>query len=277
MIENNDAFDKINLTTREYRDICDTVLKNVGITLGENKQEMLIARLGKRLLKLNISTFNDYLKYIKDPVNAPEMLQFIDLVTTHETYFWREHSHFEWLVEKVISKHSFNQPFNAWSAACSFGHEGYTIAILLQEHLKGRNYDVLCTDISEKVLEVGKLGVYPAHEVEKVPKELRKKYFLKGVRSQSGVSCIINDIRQRMLFMPLNLNLMPANIGPFDVIFLRNVLIYFDTKSREEIIDNIITRLKPGGHLILAHSETLVQGHEGLISKGRSIYQSEVK
>ena len=270
-----DPLDVIQLTTREYSEVCKLVKEHVGITLGDHKHEMLIARLGKRLLKLNISSFHDYIGYVKNPANRAEFNTMVDLVTTHETYFWREHNHFDWLVDNVIAHHSFNKPFKAWSAACSYGHEAYTLGILLHEYLHGRNYEILCSDISEKVLEVGKAGVYPEYAVEKVPVELRKKYFLKGVRSQAGMSRVTDDIRKRLSFTALNLKAIPTGIGPFDVVFLRNVLIYFDNQSKREIVDSVLTKIKPGGYLILAHSEALIGGHKGLIAKGRSIYQKE--
>jgi len=181
----------------------------------------------------------------------------VNILTTNETYFFREPKHFDYLRDEVL-KPWRGRCLRVWSAASSSGEEAYSIAMSLAENLGARDWDILGTDLSTTVLEKARQGVYPMGRLELLDPKLMEKYCLKGVRSQEGTFRITEKLRQRTRFKQLNLmKPMPSGIGTFDVIFLRNVLIYFDNETKQHVVERILSALKPGGHFLIGHSETL--------------------
>lgn len=234
------------------------IYKIAGISLSDVKKVLLVGRLTRRLKANNLDTFGQYYRMLATG-NYPEELQImVDLLTTNETYFFREPKHFDYLRDHILSKHQGGGPFRIWSAASSTGEEAYTMAMVLAEYLPSNPWEIFGSDISTRVLEKARRGHYPLVRHEGIPPAFLSKYCLKGVRAQEGTFLISAKLRERVSFAQVNLT-MPVDsaIGEFDVIFLRNVMIYFDQETKAKVVNNLMPRLKPGGHLFIGHSETL--------------------
>jgi chemotaxis protein methyltransferase CheR len=242
----------------EFKRFSALIYDIAGITLTDAKKMLLTGRLSKRLTALGLGTYTQYFKYVTDPAHADELQFMVDLLTTNETYFFREHQHFEFL-KQIIPPTKQGQTFRVWSAAASIGAEAYTIAMVLADKLGDAGaWEILGTDISNSVLEQARRGHYRIAEAEKIPTPYLKKYCLKGTGDQAGTFLIDKKLRQHVSFEQLNLNVESMRKpGDFDVIFLRNVLIYFDIPTKQRVIANLIPCLKLGGHLIVGHSESL--------------------
>ncbi len=247
-----------NINDAEFKRFSSLIYDIAGITLTDAKKVLLTGRLSKRLTALGFGTYTQYFKYVTDPIHADELQFMVDLLTTNETYFFREPQHFEFL-NQIIPPLKQVQNYRVWSAAASVGAEAYTISMILAEKL-GENgpWEILGTDISNSVLEQARRGLYRISEAEKIPPQFLKKYCLKGNGEQTGTLLIDKKLRQHVRFEQLNLNVEGMKkTGDFDVIFLRNVLIYFDIPTKQRVVANLIPSLKSGGYLIVGHSESL--------------------
>lgn len=244
-----------------------------GVRLGEDKQPLVSGRLAKRVRDLQLPSYGAYLELLRGRRDPDELHTALDLLTTHETYFYREPKHFEFVRDKLIPGHPPGRPFRAWSAACSTGEEPYTLAMVLAEHLPGGAFEVLATDISARVLRDAERGVYEMSRARDLPKDLLHRHCLRGVRTQEGSLQVSPDLRQRVKFMQVNLNQSLPDLGAFDVIFLRNVMIYFDAGMRQKVVANLSPCLRSGGHLIIGHSETLNSVVTDLRPVSASIYR----
>ena len=259
------------ITDREYSQIQNLILDWTGISLGPNKRPLVIGRLGKRLRHYQLATFSEYL--IHPLQRAPEERQvMIDLLTTNETYFFREPAHFEY-VEQQILPHLKSRPVRAWSAACSTGEEPYTLAMVLANHLDQTDWSILATDINRTVLDIAQSGLYDLSAADKIPPRYRERYCLKGVRAKAGLMMIEPSLRDRIQFQPFNLQSDGSRLGQFDLIFLRNVMIYFNLETKRSLISRMVDRLNPGGFILVGHSETLNGLNPQLVMKKPSIYQ----
>ena len=246
---------------RTFNKIREIVYEKSGISLGEQKESLVSARVSKRMRSLGISDSRDYLKYVMKDESGEELVSLLDVISTNVTYFYREADHFdflrsvfsEWLVEG-------QRRFRFWSAASSTGEEPYTIAITLMEVLKGQkvNLKILGTDISTIVLDKSREAVYTEKKIEPVPRIIRARYFHK-IKNNGSIEYAVNDsLKKLFVFKRLNLSKPPFPMkGPMDAIFCRNVMIYFDKIVRKKLVDEIYRLLKPGGYLILGHSESL--------------------
>jgi chemotaxis protein methyltransferase CheR len=243
----------------EFKQFSSLIYDLAGITLTDEKKVLLTGRLSKRLSALGLNNYTQYFKYVTDGTHDEELQFMVDLLTTNETYFFREPQHFDLLKQIVPPTLKQGQVFRVWSAAASNGAEAYTIAMILADKL-GINgaWEVLGTDISNSVLEQAQRGHYRMAEAEKIPREYLKRYCLKGKDAQAGTFLIDKRLRQHVSFEQLNLNAQEMrSVGNFDVIFLRNVLIYFDIPTKQHVVSNLIPCLKNGGYLIVGHAETL--------------------
>lgn len=265
----------LQITDREYQQIQGLIFEWAGISLGPNKRPLVVGRLSKRLRHYGLTSFTDYLT---GPLKQqPEEQQIMtDLLTTNETYFFREPAHFDFLKQQALPKLANQGKVRVWSAACSSGEEPYTLAMVLDEALPGVNWSILATDISMTVLEVAKAGLYGLNASHKIPQHYLQRYCLKGVRSQAGVLRIDPALQRRIDFQQLNLQADFEQVGSFDIIFLRNVMIYFDTPTKQRLISRMERRLNPGGYLIVGHSETLNGLGQSLTMCRPSIYQKTV-
>lgn len=247
------------ITDPEFKRFSALIYDIAGITLTDAKKVLLTGRLSKRLTALGIQNYTQYFKYVTDPAHSDELQRMVDLLTTNETYFFREPQHFDFLKQAVPALHKPGQAFRVWSAAASIGAEAYTIAMILADKLGvDGDWEILGTDISTSVIEQARRGHYRMEETKNIPAEYLKKYCLKGKGPQEGTFLVDRRLRQHVHFQPLNLNdEKMRKVGDFDIIFLRNVLIYFDIPTKQRVVNNLIPNLKRGGYLIVGHSESL--------------------
>jgi chemotaxis protein methyltransferase CheR len=220
------------------------------------KRHLVASRLHKRLRHYRLDTYAEYLDLIDDPTHRPERQVLVDLLTTNETYFFREPAHFDFLRKQVLSPMR-GQACRIWSAACSSGEEVYTLAMVMAESLGMGDWEVVGSDISTRMLEVSATALYPMERARGIPKPLLSKYCLKGVRSQAGQLLIGPKLKARVSFRHINLKARLPDQGQFDVIFLRNVMIYFDVQTKRDVVTRLLAALKPGGYLFTSHVESL--------------------
>ncbi|MDR2838105.1 MAG: protein-glutamate O-methyltransferase CheR [Azonexus sp.] len=246
------------ITDQEFALFRDLIYQITGISLSDAKKVLVVGRLARRLQFYQLGSFLDYYRLVTGGQYPNERQIMVDLLTTNETYFFREPKHFDFLRDQILKKRNGNGVFRIWSAACSSGEEVYTLAMTLAENLLGVPWEVLGSDISTRVLEKAAAGHYSLARTEGIPPGFMSKYCLKGVRSQAGTFLIAPEIRRNTRFCQINLmQPVETGIGQFEAIFLRNVMIYFDAPTKTKVVHNLLTRLKPGGHLFIGHSETL--------------------
>lgn len=257
-LSSEDIFINISPITREEFDFFQRLIyQHAGISLTPEKMVMVASRLARRLDFYALRNYGDYYQLATSPDYPDEFQTLINTLTTNETYFFREPQHFEFFRENIL-KPWHGEYFRTWSAASSSGEEAYSLAMILSEHLIKQNWEVFASDLSTRVLETARSGIYPLERLDHMDRRLLEKYCLKGVRSQEGFFRIAPKLRSRVCFEQVNLmNHLPYNIGKFDVIFLRNVLIYFDQDTKKQVVERLIATLKPGGYFFVSHSESL--------------------
>ena len=263
------------ITDHEFGLFRDLIYELVGVNLSPAKKPLVVGRLNKRLRHHNLSSFHDYFRYITDRNDLIEQQMLVDLLTTNETYFFREHKHFDFVRDEVLPQVQLSsRPYRVWSAAASSGEEAYTLAMILADGLGvDRDWNILATDINSQVLERARRGSYPVEAAEKIPRNYLQHYCLKGVGGYEGTLAIDKKLRDKVQFQQLNLNRPWNAIGQFDQIFLRNVMIYFDLPTKQRLIDRLQTVLRPGGYLFVGHSEGLSSISSELKLLRPSIYQ----
>lgn len=262
------------ITDQEFANFQRLIYKIAGISLADSKKVLVSGRLQRRLRHYDFDSFSQYYRLVTSGQQEEELQMMVDLLTTNETYFFREPRHFDFLRERILPKRPGHGTFRVWSAASSTGEEAYTIAMVLAEHLPDDNWEIVGSDISTKVLAKAAAGHYPLERHEGIPPALLSKYCLKGVRSQAGTFLIAPALRSRARFLQINLTQpITEKIGEFDVIFLRNVMIYFDNDTKRKVVANLLPRLKPGGHFIVGHSETLNGFTDALTMVQPTIYR----
>ncbi|MDH3325428.1 MAG: SAM-dependent methyltransferase [Gammaproteobacteria bacterium] len=248
-----------SLSDKEFELFRELIYKQAGIALSPLKKSLVENRLSKRLKNLGLNSFLDYHKQVMSDPSKDEMQVLVDLLTTNETYFFREAKHFDYLKEHVLSKVGRSQGFSLWSAASSTGEEPYSLAMTLADSLgvKG-NWQIIATDINTEVLNTARTGRYTLSEKDAIPSKYLHDYCLKGIRSQEGAILIDKALRSSVRYEQLNLmGNWDSYINAFDVIFIRNVMIYFDIDTRKKLLDRIADKIKMGGYLFVSHSETL--------------------
>ncbi len=261
------------LDDREFIWIKDYLYQKVGIVLNDNKQALVTGRLEKRIRHHDLSSYTEYFRLFGKPGFEHETLMAIDLLTTNETYFFREPKHFDFLTSQVFPHQPASQPIRIWSAASSSGEEAYTLAMLLAEHAKNSRWEIIGTDVSTRILEKARLGLYSLTAAEKIPLPLLKKYCLKGSEEYNGFLLVNTNLRKQVKFIHANLIDKLPELGVFDVIFLRNVMIYFDMPTKQRLVERIQHYLRPGGYFIISHSESLSGMNHNLKMVSPSIYQ----
>ncbi|MGL1935894.1 MAG: protein-glutamate O-methyltransferase CheR [Fibrobacterales bacterium] len=261
------------MDTEVFVEIKNIVYAKAGITL-DSKEALVSARLAKRLRKLKLSNESEYLNFLKNDNSGNELVQLLDVISTNFTSFYREPDHFGFLTELMDTWIRNGQKnFKIWCAAASSGEEPYTLAMTLQEVMSGKNIDVkmLATDISTAVLEKCKAGEYPDKSLHNVPLAYKKKYFTEKISQGEKNFVATNTLKSMIKFARLNLIEAPYPMsGPMDMIFCRNVMIYFDNIIRKRIVDEAYRLLKPGGYLVISHSESLT----GIENKFKTIKPS---
>ena len=251
-----------------------------GIALTDAKREMLYGRLARRLRKLNLASFAKYCDLLEQG-GAEELQELTNAITTNLTSFFRESHHFETLAgeafPQIESTRSATRRIRLWSAGCSTGEEPYTIALVLRREIADMNrHDVkiLATDIDTDVLAKASRGEYSAEALDHIPDPFCR-YFKPIEESETSAIKVAPDVRSLITFRPLNLVQPWPMKGPFDAIFCRNVMIYFDAPTKAKLIERFVKLIKPGGWLYIGHSESLLGSHAGLHLMGRTIYRRD--
>ncbi len=245
-----------------FKKFSTLVFDNTGIFLKPEKKELLNARLGKRLRLCNIDSFARYYDYVQADTSGAELVNLINSVSTNFTSFFREKSHFEYLTSSVLPEFSKSpsSELKVWSAACSSGEEPYTLSIVLNDYKRqSRNFSfaIQATDISTKVLDIAKAGVYADERIRTMPQDVLKRYFQKGKGNSAGYVKVKRELRDTVDFKRFNLMGDFPWREEFDVIFCRNVMIYFNRETQQELVSKFNHCLKPGGYLFIGHSESL--------------------
>jgi chemotaxis protein methyltransferase CheR len=255
-----------------FQKIRDYVHRTAGIIIGAEKMSLVTGRLWRRLELFGLKNYEAYVAYVLSAEGAQERGTMLDLLTTNETYFFREPAHFNFLRDEIIPQQGYNK-MRVWCAASSTGEEAHSIAMVLADTLGQTNWDILATDISTKVLEHARTGMYRAERINHIPADYLKRFCRRGIGEFDGMLAVIPSLRSRIIFAQHNLLHERANGEQFDVIFLRNVLIYFDITTKQKVVDNLVRSLRPGGWLILGHCESLQGLNTGVTTVRPSIYR----
>lgn len=231
------------------------IYETAGINMSDAKKALVSGRLAKRVKHFGLTSYGDYFQLLGNSANG-EFQMAVDLLTTNETFFFREPKHFDFLRDRVLPGWRTGTR-RVWSAASSSGEEAYTLAMVLAEHAPFKDWEIVGTDISTRVLEKARGGHYPIERAKNIPHTYLANYCLKGTGSQEGTFLVGKELRARVNFTHANLKSDLSKLGSFDVIMLRNVLIYFDLPTKQHVVSRLIRQLKPGGYLMVGHSESL--------------------
>lgn len=264
----------IHIKLKEFQKFQKLIYDEVGIELKENKMNLMQSRLQKRIRHLNFKNFMEYYTAVNSDKN--ELQEMINLMTTNETSFFRENKHFDFLKRKLFP--SRREPLRIWSAASSIGVEAYTIAMIADEVLSPRHvrFDIFASDINIEVLDKARAGVYDMKFAEQIPKHYLKNYCFKGVKEMEGKFMISDELKAKVSFSQINLtHTVDRSIGEFDIIFLRNVLIYFDIPTKQKVVKNVLARLKKGGYFFIGHSESLFNITDEVVQVMPTVYQKQ--
>ncbi|MBI5440749.1 MAG: protein-glutamate O-methyltransferase [Deltaproteobacteria bacterium] len=272
------------LGQKEFGRLSAFIEGHCGIRMPPGKKVMLEARLRKRLRALGLASFSEYCdRVLGDRASDEELVHMIDAVTTNKTDFFREPQHFEYLVRRAIpglireAGCGIRKELMVWSAGCSSGEEPYTLAMVLgevAERLQGFRFVVLGTDICTKVLEAARQAIYDNERIEPIPLELRRKYLLRSRDPEKEVVRIVPELRQHVKFR--RLNFLDDDFGmreQADVIFCRNVFIYFDRATQEAVLNRLCRHLATGGYVFLGHSETINGLRVPLVQEAPTVYR----
>lgn len=246
------------ITSREFTQFQRFIYQAAGITLSSAKEALVGGRLEKRVRACGLRSYGEYFRLVESGTAPAETQMAVDLLTTNETYFFREEKHFEFLRDLITAPAAARSgPFRVWSAASSTGEEAYSIAMVLADRLGEAPWEVFGSDISERVLEQARRGHYSMERARHVPGAYLKRFCLKGLGAQEGTLLVERRLRARVQFMHVNLNGPLPRLGMFDVVFLRNVMIYFNEDTKRQVVARLLSQLKPGGHFLLGHTESL--------------------
>ena len=276
-----------SLSKSDLLKLSSFIYQESGIKMPDSKKVMVEARLRKRLRELNLPTYEEYIKYLFSKEGTEnEIVHMVDVITTNKTDFFREPRQFEFLFEtglpEIKRKIESGAPrdVNVWSAGCSSGEEPYTLAIVLNEfgiENPGFKYNILATDISTRVLDKAETGVYDTERIEPIPEVLVKKYFLRSKDPAKKLVRVVPALRNKIHFQ--RLNFMDSDYqrkDKFDIIFCRNVIIYFDKPTQDKVISRLVQHLMPGGYLFLGHSESIFNVDLPLVQLAPSTYRKTI-
>lgn len=249
------------LTDKEFELFKHLIYQQVGITLDAPKKTLLVSRLGKRLRDLHLSSYQAYYDCVKGKGGEEELIKLLDLVSTNKTEFYREPVHFDFLRDQVLPEVQSSKTLRIWSSASSSGEEPYTIAMSLSDAISDINrwnIKILASDISTRVLAKAASGIYEEERVSQLPNDLVKRHFLRGKGPQAGKLQVRPQVARLVTFRRINLMDPTFPIrSQLDVIFCRNVMIYFDRPTQAKLMEKFFRYLRPGGYLFIGHSESL--------------------
>lgn len=273
------------LADRDFNRLSQFIYQQCGIKMPPAKKTMLEARIQKRLRIVGVHSFSEYCEWVLDPrASGEELVHFIDIVTTNKTDFFREPAHFDFLTQTILPElireegAGVRRRLVVWSAGCSTGEEPYTLAIVLAEFAArsagGFDYGILASDISTRVLDKAASAIYEMEKVEVIPLILKRKYMLKSKDPAKQLVRIVPELRNRVRFR--RINFMDEDFGMrerMDIVFCRNVIIYFDRPTQERLINKFCRYLVPGGYLLVGHSETLNTLNVPVVQVAPTIYR----
>jgi chemotaxis protein methyltransferase CheR len=261
-------------TQQDFERVCALIRARAGIALAASKQDMVYGRLVRRLRQHGVASFGEYLDLLERCGDAAEWQAFTNALTTNLTAFFREAHHFDAL--RDLLGRLQREPLRLWSAAASTGEEPYSMAMAVVEHYGSFDVPVkiLATDIDTQVLDVARRGVYPLERLDKMPPERCRRFFLRGTGEHQGYCRVVDGLRRLIEFRPLNLLESQWGLrGPFDAVFCRNVMIYFDKATQYRILSRMVPLLAADGLFFAGHSESFFHATDLLQSCGRTIYR----
>lgn len=267
------------ITTEEYQRFRTLIYGESGISLGDQKRTLLASRLSKRLRDLGLETFSEYFEKVTEDPTREEFTRMLDLISTNKTDFFREPKHFDFVRERILPELGESRRIRVWSSACSTGEEPYTIAMTLFEHAPNPtqwDFKILASDLSTRVLAKAAAGLYDQDRFRDVPPDILRRHFLRGKGDNAGLFKVKPHLSSVIQFRRLNLmdDHFPIKT-PLDLIFCRNVMIYFDRPTQETLVNKFYRYLKPGGYLFIGHSESLQWVTHPFKSLAPTIYQKE--
>lgn len=246
------------------RRIAAAITRVLGIKLPDDKLTMLHGRLQRRVHQLGMHSLGEYEQRLRDPVHAhSERIRLLDLATTNKTDFFREPAHFQYLTQRALpamSTRGDRWVCRVWCAGCSTGQEVYTLAMVLDDYARARpgfGYEIVATDVSTRALREAAAATYPAELVEPVPPALRRRYVMRGKAARGGMVRVVPELRTKVKFRRLNFMAEHYPLGEFDVVFFRNVMIYFDRQTQRQVLERQCRLLRPGGYLFIGHTESV--------------------
>lgn len=249
----------IHITDKELNTLVTFVYNKYGINLSK-KRQLIEARLSQTLKNKNLNSFDDYMKVLFNDPNGEEINQFLNKITTNHSYFARENEHFDFLSKVALPylEKTRTKELRIWSAGCSAGQEAYNIAMTIDQYFGSRKYNwdttILATDISTNVLEKAKLGIYSEDNISGLPSSWKQSYFSKTAQGEFQIS---EKMRNEVVFRVFNLMDNFVYKKPFDIIFCRNVMIYFDAQTTEKLLEKFYQATAEGGYLFIGHSESI--------------------
>lgn len=256
-------FQNFEISDREFKYLQQLVYKEAGINLTDAKKCLVQTRIGKLMRKNLINGYDALFRLLENDQTGNLLVTVLDSISTNHTFFFREDAHFKYLndviVPQLLSKSS-SKPIRIWSSACSSGEEPYTIAITMLEALAGKKhsgFNILASDLSTKVLSQAEKGIYPMEVVEPVPLDLKRKYFQKSKRGEVQLVRVKDEVRKLVRYRRHNLLYPLTDEDPFDIVFCRNVMIYFDYETKTNVVNTIHKVVAPHGWFITGHSESL--------------------
>ena len=265
----------IAITDSEFAQFQRFIFDAAGITMADAKKALVTGRLGKRLAFHGLQSFGEYFKLLKSGLHPAEVQMAVDLLTTNETYFFREIKHFEFLRTQALRERSRPQPFRVWSAASSSGEEAYSMAMVLADCMQTTPWEILGTDISTRVIEGARKALYSMERGRHIPPEYLKRFCRKGVGPYEGQLLVERSLRSHVSFRQVNLNAALPELGQFDIVFLRNVMIYFNNDTKRDVVARVISTIKPGGYFCVGHSESLNDITQAVKMVAPAIYRKE--
>ena len=261
------------ITDAEFAQFQRFIFEAAGISMADAKKALVTGRLGKRLAAHGLDSFGAYFRLLSSGQHPGEIQMAVDLLTTNETYFFREIKHFEFLRSQALAARSRPQPFRLWSAASSSGEEAYSMAMVLADCMQTTPWDILGTDISTRVLEGARRALYSMERGRHIPLDYLRRFCRKGTGQFEGMLLVNQELRQHVGFKHTNLNVPLPELGKFDMVFLRNVMIYFNNDTKREVVARVIATIKPGGYFCIGHSESLNDISTAVQMVAPSIYQ----
>jgi chemotaxis protein methyltransferase CheR len=265
----------------EFDFIRHVVGENAGIKLGPNKRQLVQGRLARRMRELGLGSYEAYCNHVRE-AGPEELVGLINALTTNVTSFFRENHHFEalasYMLPEALKRNEASRRLRVWSAGCSTGEEAYCIAMIAAEEMPTTpkwDLKILATDIDSDVIAEAQRGVYPFERVSAIPESRLRRFFRRGAGAESGNVRVRPELAQLVTFRPLNLMQEWPMRGPFDIIFCRNVMIYFDQPTRERLVDRFAQILAPGGYLCIGHSESIHGVTTPFKSVGKTVYKRQ--